>query len=271
VKKWIAVTAVFSVFVLVISFTACKTSEQKKAYQVLGDIRKKIEAEMNKLDGDLKLAAQNLSGIDMSGEESRSILRALVKDRPYVTDSCTIDRYGRIIALEPEKYREFEGSDISGQEQVIRLFRTQKPVLSSNFKSVEGFEAADFEYPVISADKKISGSVSVMLKPEILLGSIVAGTSMDKMLSIMVMQPDGRIIYEADSSQIGRNTFTDPLYEPFPALLDLARKISVKSSGSGGYFFLDTKSNKNINKEALWDTFSFNGTEWRIVLIMAAS
>ncbi len=269
-KKWIALTAIFSAFVLAIGFTACKTSEQKKAYQVLSDIRQKIEKEMNKLDADLKLAAQNLSDSDMSGEESRSILRGLLKDRPYVADSCTIDRYGKIIALEPENYREFEGSDISSQEQVIRLFRTQKPVLSGNFKSVEGFEAADFEYPVFSADKKISGSVSVMLKPEILLGSIVSGALLDEMSSIMVMQPDGRIIYEADSSQIGRNTFTDPLYEPFPALLDLARKVSAKSSGSGSYFFLDTKSNKNISKEALWDTFTFHGTEWRIVLIMAA-
>jgi hypothetical protein len=246
---------------------ACTLPSRDEAGSVLQAVRKDIQTEMNGLDRDLEAAAQKLSGLDPKSVQARQILAGLVPDRPYVVDAGAVNRNGVIVSLEPAAYHEFEGADISQQEQVVRLFRSLKPVLSQNFRAVEGFEAADLEHPVFSSDKEITGSVSILFKPEVLIGNIVAPRIRGTAFSIMLMQPDGRIIYETDSSQIGRNTFMDPLFQSFPQLLSLGREVSAGLSGSGHYQFLDANSKQTVNKEALWDTFSLHGAEWRIVLI----
>ena len=45
------------------------------------------------------------------------------------------------------------------------------------------------------------------------------------------MQPDGLIFYDQDKMEIGRNLFTDQLYEPFEELRVLGSEISQKESG----------------------------------------
>lgn len=49
---------------------------------------------------------------------------------PYVVDCTMVDRNRIMVLVEPEEYTEFEGSDISTQEQVILLQQSKKPVLS---------------------------------------------------------------------------------------------------------------------------------------------
>jgi branched-chain amino acid transport system substrate-binding protein len=270
-KIAVSVPLVCLILVFMLNAAACKLPSQSNADWVLRLVQQDIEKEMKSLDRDLAAAAQKLSGLDLTGAQARSILNGLLLNRSYAVDACTINRNGKILALEPAAYHEFEGSDISQQEQVIRLFRTQKAVLSQNFRTVEGFEAADLEHPVFSADKQIACSVSVLLKPEIMLGEIVSRTIEGTTFSVMLMQPDGRVIYDADDKEIGKNTFLDPLYQSYPQLLALAEKVSAKTSGTGHYEFLNTGLNTNVQKEAIWVTFALNGAEWRIVLISTVS
>jgi branched-chain amino acid transport system substrate-binding protein len=253
------------------SGVSCKASPQNGADKVLQSVRQEIQNELDRLDRNLASAAQNLSGVDLGGTRARSILTGLLQDRPYIVDTCTVDRNGRILSVEPAAYREFEGSDISRQEQVIRLFRTQQPVLSWNFPAVEGFEAADLEHPVFSSNKEMIGAVSILFKPEILVGDIVSRMLDDVSLSIMIMQPDGRIIYDADSAEIGKNTFIDPLYQSFPQLIALAREMSAEKSGAGRYEFYNTGLKQTVQKVAIWQTLGLYGTEWRVVLIRESS
>jgi branched-chain amino acid transport system substrate-binding protein len=267
----VSLLSICLILVFILSAAACKLPSQSNADQVLRLVQQDIEKEMKNLDREVAAAAQKLSGLDLTGAQARSILTGLLPDHPYVVDACTINRNGKILALEPAAYHEFEGFDISQQEQVIRLFRTQKAVLSQNFRAVEGFEAADLEHPVFSPDKKVVGAVSVLFKPEILLGEIVSRTIKDTTFSVMLMQPDGRVIYDADEKEIGKNTFLDPLYQSYPQLLDLAGKVSAKESGAGRYEFLNTGLNTSVQKEAIWVTFILNGAEWRIVLISTVS
>jgi hypothetical protein len=273
ILKKVTSAAIYGFIVMLLTCTAgaCTLPSQNAAEQVLHKVQKDIQAEMDHLDRDLETAAQKLSGLDLQSAQARSILTGLLPDRPYVVDASTINRSGEIVVLEPAAFHEFEGTDISQQEQVIRLYRTLKPVLSQNFRAVEGFEAADLEHPVFSPEKKITGAVSILFKPEILIGEIVVPSIKGTGFSIMLMQPDGRIIYETDPSQIGKNTFVDPLFQSFPQLLDLGREVSVKASGTGHYRFLNPESKQTVNKEALWVTFSLHGAEWRIMLIHTVS
>jgi hypothetical protein len=262
------VTAVLMI-VIICGSIACKTSGD--VGNTLNQVQQSTRDEMEQLDRDMGEVAGKLSGKDLAGEQTRSALAGLLQNRPYVVDVCTIDRTGRMIAVEPATYREFEGSDISGQEQVIRLFRTQQPVLSLNFKTVEGFEAADMEYPIFSSDKEITGAISVLVKPEMVLGQIIVPAVIEKPFTIWAMQSDGRILYDADPQEIGRNLFLDPLYLPFPQLISLGREMSAKKTGTGGYEFFDTGMQKIVKKEARWVTCDLYGTGWILVSIRVIS
>jgi hypothetical protein len=259
------------VLFLTLNAVGCKSSSQKEAESVLDRVLQDIRSEMNSLDHDLAAAAQKLSTIDLAGAQAREVLSGLLPGRPYVVDVCTISRSAKLLAIAPPEYHEFEGSDLGQQEQVVRLFRTGGAVLSLNFRAVEGFEAADMEQPVYSPAKILVGSVSALFKPEILAGDIINKATGDSAFSLMLMQPDGRIVYDADETEIGNNTFIDPIYQAYPQLLELAAKVSAMSEGSGQYQFLDTGMKKNVDKEALWKTFSLHGATWRIVLIRTIS
>ena len=62
------------------------------------------------------------------------------------------------------------------------------------------------------------------------------------------MQTDGRVMYDVDSTEIGRNIFMDPLYQPYTQLIALSREIAVKSIGKGKYEFLDTGLKQTLKK-----------------------
>ena len=52
---------------------------------------------------------------------------------------------------------------------------------------------------------------------------------------MMVMQKDGYIVYDSDSSQIGRNVFTDPFYQDYTGLPALTRRTVAERAGVGTY------------------------------------
>ena len=245
---------------------ACQSSHNE-GDAVLREVQQNIQNEMSLLDQDLTAAAKELSGLDLAGSRAHSVLTGLLQDHPYLVDVGTIDRSAKVVALEPAAYYGFEGSDISEQEHVIRLFRTLRPVLSETFQAVEGFEAAVMHHPIFSPSKEMAGAVWALFKPEILLESIISPAVRDTSFTVWVTQTDGRVIYDEDAVEIGRNLFVDPLYQPYPQLIALCREVVVEATGTGQYEFLDTGLNQTVKKEAVWSTFALHGTEWRLVLI----
>jgi TRAP-type mannitol/chloroaromatic compound transport system substrate-binding protein len=239
---------------------------RNEADKILSEVKGDLEIEISRLEKDMAAVAQNIYTTGLTGRETRSLLTAMLSGRPYLYDVSTVDRNGRLAAIEPAAYSNYEGADISQQEHVIRLFRTRQPVLSSNFRTVEGFEAADLGYPIISPGKELLGYVSVLFKPELLLGNIISKAVTQKPFDVWAMQVDGRIIYDVDTGEISRNLFIDPMYQPYTELLSLGKQISVSPSGSGQYQFFDTGMKSTVKKKACWITFELHGTEWRLVL-----
>ena len=80
------------------------------------------------------------------------------------------------------------------------------------------------------------------------------------------MQPDGLIFYDQDKMEIGRNLFTDQLYEPFEELRVLGSEISQKESGLGEYSFFSRGMNTVVMKEVKWSSVGLHGTQWRLIL-----
>jgi len=243
---------------------------QSDVDKALSQAQQTVQNELDQLDQNLAVVAAQLSGLDLAGEQAQNIISGLLTNRPYIADVSTVDRNGILVTVEPADYQQYVGSDISSQEQVIRLFRTQQPVLSQNFTSVEGFEAADLEYPVFSSNHDVVGAVSVLFKPDVLLGNIISTIVQGQDYDIWSMQLDGEITYDVDPREIGQNLFVDSIYEPYPSLIALGKEIAANKAGIGQYEFLNNGLQKMVKKSARWNTVSLHDTEWRLVLIQVA-
>ncbi|MDA8163812.1 MAG: cache domain-containing protein [Desulfobacteraceae bacterium] len=234
---------------------------------ILMDLGMAVTTELLRLDQDVAMVARRLSEKELPPAEQKKLLGGLCRSHPYAVDCSLVDRSGRMALVAPEAYAAYERSDISAQEQVVRLRQTKKPVLSQAFKAVEGFEAVDLQHPVLSPAGELQGSVSILFKPQDLLAHILAPILQPMAVEAFVMQKDGRILYDEDPQEVGRMLFQDPLYKPFPQLLALGSLISREPVGAGSYEFRRKGSQKLVTKDAHWMTVGLHRTEWRLVVM----
>ncbi len=238
---------------------------------ILKSAAEAVENQLNALDRDLAEAARRLATLDLKQNAARTVIRQVqVRHADNVIDACTISPQGVMLLVEPPRYRSFEGKDISGQEQIKTLLRTRQPVMSRVFRTVEGVEAVDLEYPVIGPDGKYRGSVSAIFQPWELIGKWVRDMVAGMPVEIWAMQPDGSIIYDANPDEAGRMLFTDPNYQPFPELLQLGRQIAAEPEGHGSYSYFKAGTSQVIRKNAWWISITLHGMAWRLVSIHPA-
>ncbi|MCX6668736.1 MAG: hypothetical protein NTV25_02885, partial [Methanothrix sp.] len=210
-------------------------------------------------------AAEQLSAAGLEGENAREILQSL-NDSGFLK-AVTISQQGRILTAEPSQYNASERSDIGSQKGWASFLKSKNPVLSQMCQLVEGYDAISFIYPVISPAGEFAGAVSASMKPGELLGAIIAPMLNGTPFNAWVMQKDDLILYDADPSQEGLMLFQDPLYQPYPSLLDIGRKMVAERSGMGSYYFLNKEHNQNVTKEVYWTTVGLHGNEWRLAII----
>ena len=237
---------------------------------VLAVLKARIEAVLNKINSALAAAAGELNKTGLTGPGAEKILKDLCAANPEVIDCAAVDAKGVMVTVEPGEYKSVEGEDISSQEQVIEVQRTKKPVLSKVFHTVEGFEAADMEYPVFSPDGQFIGAVSALFRPEFVLASVIVPALQGLTAEAWLMQKDGRILYDQDHEEIGRMLFENPLYKPFPSLLENGEKIASGEAGKGSYEFLNRRLEKQVKKETFWTSVGIHGTQWRLVVTKQA-
>ena len=228
--------------------------------------RERIAAEFSRLDIALKQTAEKLGTVGLKGEPARKALRGLCSAFPYAVDCTAVDVRGIMVTVEPEKFKHVEGTNISEQPQVVQVLTRKTPVLSSLFRAVEGFAAMDAEYPVLTPDGQLLGSVSLLFKPEDLLRERIKPLVADLPVSIWVMNREGQILYDEDSAQIGLNLFLARLYQPYPQLVQLGRQIVEQPVGVGEYEFPSVLSAEPVRKKASWQTVSLYDSQWRLVM-----
>jgi len=161
----------------------------------------------------------------------------------------------------PEKYQNVTGSSVANQSHIIKSFTTGEPVLSGEFQTVEGFDAAAVVYPVHSQNGTVLGLISVPFLPQTVLSGALSPLTNNTGYEFTVIQADGRIIYATNSSQIGLMTFDNPLFTSRPDLIRFARQVVANESGSGTYM-----TQQNLTVENYWATVSLHGTPWRIII-----
>jgi hypothetical protein len=228
-----------------------------------------IQAALDRLDRDTASGAEALGPTAMTGNETRRILRDLALASPAVIDATAVSKDGVMLTVEPAEYAEAEGADISDQEQVRRLRETQKPVMSGVFATVEGVNATDLEHPVFAPSGAFNGSASLLFRPTVLLTIAVQEALAGRSAEVFVMDTDGVVLYDRDAAEVGKNTFTDPLFAGNSELLAIAERMRTEPEGTGSYTFTAEGSATTVRKEVLWTSVGLHGTEWRVVAVNA--
>jgi hypothetical protein len=234
-------------------------------------VQKKVQGEFDRIDAGLQQAAVKLGESGLTGEAARTALTGLCSGFSWALDCATVNDQGVMLTIDAPAYQRFEGTSIANQEQVITMLKERRPVMSKVFQTVEGVVAIDAEYPIRSRDGKFLGSVSLVFKPGKLLAEIIQPQVKDLPMDVWAMEPDGYILYDVDTRQIGLDLFTDPLYRPYPSLLELGQRIAKEPMGSGAYQFLDRHGKKVVFKNTSWQTAALYGTAWRLVSVHLAA
>lgn len=225
--------------------------------------KKTIDATLTEIDVDVTAAAKALSGIDLKGDAARKILNNLRKFRPYVVNCSIIDPDGVKITVEPPEYKQYEGADRSDLPYVVSLLKHKKPAMSDVYLSSENIPAITIGYPIVSDMGEILGAVRMLIR----YGDFLKPLVDNEPCKVWMMQINGLIVYDADSEEIGKNIFSDPMFSPFPDLISFAKTVVSSNSGAGSYnFYADAPTNKKlVEKIAAWDTAGLYGTQWRVI------
>lgn len=254
-------------FAFLLSLILCQTGiaqNVEDAPAMLKNVKERVERAFYSIDFHLEKAAKKLSKSKASPFEIRAMLNEVKKSAPYMVDCAYIDQDGNIMAVEPASPG-IEGTNISYQDHFILVRQTKMPVVSKCFLAVEGFYAEVIQYPIISGGSFI-GSISALIRPETLLNLVVENELKGTDLNVWLMQDDGRIIYDKDNEEIGKNLFEDKYYQPFEDLLRVGRMITSEADGVSEYVFYAKGSKNKVNKKAYWSTIDMYGTKWKIVL-----
>jgi len=237
---------------------------------VLLRLQSLVQEELDLLDENVSIAAEELALTGLVGPEARNILNAVSSKNPSVITCSAVDLNGIMATVEPDAYRWAEGSNISDQKHVIEIQEAHRPVLSATFSAVEGFDAVVLEWPIFSPDGEMIGSINALFRPDLLLNSTAELWRQeigDENVTAWAMATDGLILYDPDPEEVGRNLFTDPLYEPYAQLLALGERIASEEEGTGTYEFLGPCLVDPVVKSASWATAGLHGTKWRVVVV----
>lgn len=230
---------------------------------VLKQVKKDINSTLSEIDKDLKAAAKSLATVDLKGEAARKILKDLCKFRPFAIAAIITNADGVNVTIEPEEYRKYEDSESKNMAHIVRLLKDEKPALSDVYTTSEDIDAISIGYPILSDKGDILGAVRMLVKHEVFLKPLADG----KPCKVWIMQPNGLIIYDPDTEEIGKNIFTDPVYKPFTDLISFSKTVALSSSGAGSYdFYVGGLQDKTLAKKvAVWDTAGLYGTDWRVI------
>jgi hypothetical protein len=243
------------------------TPQQIEMVLLLNNVTNETVQALTGIDQATSNAAIALGRNGISGPEASAVLERAMASGPAVLTVITIDTDGTVLSAEPESATVIVGQDIGDQDVVCQALTTRQPLMSGLFPLAQGGDAVVIEYPVFASGGHFTGVVSTAFSPYRLVAPIAANATAGTPYSFMVAQTDGRVLYDSDFQEVGKETFNETLYAEFPEILEFARQYAGNSSGYATYSFCSTGFRKIVHKEAFWTTAGLHETEWRVIVI----
>jgi hypothetical protein len=232
----------------------------------LGVANIEIKSELDGLSAYMNKSIDTLKQLDFTTEESkvRQILRNIDGRYLFIDEALIVSNKGVLDMIEPAKYKSSEGTDVSYQEHIQRLLTKKVPVTSKLFYVVEGYYAIVYTIPVIK-NGDILFSLTVLIDPTRLLGVKLESISKNKDFTFFVLEDTGVVLWDPDSTEVGRNTLTDSLYQQYPEVIKACTKVTQNESGTTSYTFFNTGMNKVDKFDVWWNSTNFIDSHWKIV------
>jgi hypothetical protein len=256
------------IYLIIIAFSlflGCK-KESVELPDGLVNAKANLENEFESINQKMASAVVSIISTGADSALVRARLLELVYGTTDITDFAWVTPSGIMQIIEPSIYYGSQGTNISSQDHVVKAFATKSPVLSGQFLSKEGFYAAAVIHPVV-ANNSVLGAISALFFPEQILENVMKPLFEGQEFELWVMEKGGKILYDQDAAEIGRELFSDPLYAGFPELLTAGHKIADEESGRTSYSFYKTGTKETVTKETYWNTFVLYGTEWKVVWV----
>ncbi len=239
--------------------------QQVTGDSVLLDAVSGINDELESVRASTAEDARALGGTGLTSTAGKEAVRQTMLDHPYTESALVITKDGIVVTAVPENYADLMNSDLSSNPQTQRAVLEQAPIVSQVFSLEEGFSGIAQSYPVFGEEEEYLGFVSIAYRPDALIDRVIAPLTNGTPYDVWVTQTDGRVIYDTTPEEIGRNLFSDPGYQS-PGLQEAFGRIVAEPSGSLEYSFWDRNWERNVTKEAKWDTAGIDGAEWRVVV-----
>jgi sensor domain-cotaining protein len=234
---------------------------------VLSESRDGIFQVFQDLKRRLHQAAAKLAQSGLTGPAARQVLAELHRDSPHIVAGSANGPQGRWLTVEPAKFQQSKNHKIDKTAHMQRVLSSKQPAMSQAFKTSMGFVAVDARVPVLTADGRLLGSVGALIKPRILLARVIDPQSVIMPDELWAMDRQGRILFDSNPEEIGRNLFTDPMYQPYAGLRAMGKKMAASAQGLGFYKFLGKNLKQAVNKRCIWTSVGLFGTYWRLVYI----
>ena len=266
-----------SLFVLILvglamlAVTACSKTDQNEELFRADSLAQAIAATLSQIDSVMAQRISLAKGQLGSEAQIRELLGSVQSANEAVKTSCFVDNRGILRYLEPAEFKSSEGADVSQQEHNKTMLENPQPTLSSAFMAVEGLAVVTLARPLYDAGDQFIGSLVLTIDPSILAQRVLTLNAIPSEYELWAMEPGGMIVCDQDPEEIGKNIFTDPIYEPYTSLRELATTIAGAESGVGKYRFMATGSKKEVEKSAAWSSFVYHGRTWRVILVKVIS
>jgi len=237
--------------------------------QTLSWVTGTLQGSLSALDSAVAGAAADLAKTGLSGPEADEILSRAAASDPSVINIITYDRNGTVLAAEPAAAKVLVGQDISDHIIVRETLASESAVMSPLVMLAAGVEGVIIAHPVTSPDGQFLGMASLAFSPYGMVAPVADATVKGTPYTVMVNEPGGLILYDADPGQVGQETFSSSLFAEYPEIFALARNFRENRTGYGTYTFSPSPHAAAVKKETFWDTVGLHGREWRVFVIRA--
>lgn len=248
-------------------FAAQPSISETDAAEALQQVKDNIDLVFKQFDKGLSISAKKLSTIGLEGDEAEQVLEDLIQINPSIISCGTVDKFGHIAAIEPQKYYTVIGDDISKQSHIVELYETKQPVFSDIFKSLEGPWSIAIHYPIFDSAHDFIGSVYILFDPKSLFKRATFEYAKSLPANFWVMETDGHIIYSSSNPRtLGLNVFDSNYFQANPGIADISENITLNRNGDGEYKACGKKSAKSSIRKVFWTTVELYKAELRLII-----
>lgn len=211
-------------------------------------------------------AADRLSRLSLDrSADLRTVLERLNKEHKGISSFAVLKPSLHVAASLPEGFGQKLDNAILLGERIDRVF-DQKSVLLGHAVIIDGVHMFAIAAPIIKRGR-VEAALVAFIRIKDVLPVAFGFDPKESPFQVWCMQDDGYILYDEDSGQIGKELFTDAMYQKFPELLEFGKRMQIEPWGSGYYSFFERGGERIVYKIAAWDTVRFSGNvSWKMVV-----